>query len=71
MAKGSGGRIVIEIEPDLKHRLHALLALRGITLKDWFVSAATEFVGEFAADEVPGARREVAVDIDIPAEEEA
>lgn len=52
MARGSSGRIVIEIDPDLKQRLHALLALQGMTLKDWFVKKATAYVGEFGLDEV-------------------
>jgi hypothetical protein len=53
MAKSNSGRIVIEVDPDIKHRLHALLALRGTTLKDWFVECATEFVGEFGRDYAP------------------
>lgn len=59
MAKGSSGRIVIEIDPDLKQRLHALLALQGTTLKDWFVEKAAAYVGDFGLDE-PKADREQA-----------
>jgi DNA (cytosine-5)-methyltransferase 1 len=34
------GRVVIELDPALKRRLHASLALSGLTLKDWFVRSA-------------------------------
>jgi hypothetical protein len=68
IAKRTSGRS--ESEPDLKLRLHARLALRGITLTDWFVRVATEFVGHSGVDEVPGAGREQAQDIDIPAVDE-
>ena len=37
MSRSSSGRIVIEIEPETKQRLHALLALQGLTLKSWFL----------------------------------
>ena len=44
MAKGSSGRIVIEIEPALKRELYVELARHELTLKAWFVSEATRFV---------------------------
>ena len=47
MAKGKSGRIVIEVDPNFKYRLHSLLALRGITLKDWFTDTALEYLGDF------------------------
>lgn len=40
------GRIVIEIEPALKRRLHSALALSGSTLKEWFRKAATEYCND-------------------------
>lgn len=42
MAIGESGRIVLEIDPDLKKRLYACLALEQITLKDWFIKTAEE-----------------------------
>jgi len=51
------GRIVIEIDPDLKQRLHALLALQGTTLKDWFVEKAAAYVGDFGLDEETARKR--------------
>ena len=44
MAKGPSGRIVIEVEPALKHELYVELTRRNLTLKAWFVGEATRFV---------------------------
>jgi hypothetical protein len=44
MARGTSGRIVLEIDPELKHHLHALLAAEGRTMKDWFVEAAQTYL---------------------------
>jgi hypothetical protein len=46
MARGQSGRIVIEVEPEVKRRLYAALALSGSTLKDWFVREAEQFAEE-------------------------
>ncbi len=46
MARGESGRIVIEIEPEVKRRLYAALALSGSTLKDWFVKSASAFCSD-------------------------
>lgn len=46
MARGESGRIVIEVEPEMKRRLYSALALTGSTLKDWFVKAAADFCTE-------------------------
>lgn len=43
MARGESGRIVIEVEPEVKRRLYSALALSGSTLKDWFVHAAADY----------------------------
>ncbi len=37
MSKGPSGRIVIEIDPATKQRMHAALALQGRTVKSWFL----------------------------------
>jgi hypothetical protein len=37
MSIGDSGRIVIEIQPDMKRELHAALSRDGLTLKTWFV----------------------------------
>lgn len=44
MAIGKSGRIVIEIDPLLKRRLRAALELDDLTLKDWFVDRAIEYI---------------------------
>ncbi len=44
MAIGNSGRIVLEVDPELKKALYSELAKDGLTLKGWFVRAATKFV---------------------------
>lgn len=44
MARGKSGRIVIETDPKLKDDLYLALAKKGLTLKDWFLQQADEFV---------------------------
>lgn len=46
MSIGDSGRIVIEIEPDLKRALHATLGREGQTLKNWFVVRAEEYLSD-------------------------
>ena len=49
MSKGDSGRIVIEIEPELKRRLYSTLAMDSSTLKDWFIHCAESYVKDKAA----------------------
>src|SRR5574338_126734 len=44
MSRGPSGRIVVEVDPALKKRLHAALTLDGITLKDWFRQRAETYL---------------------------
>lgn len=44
MSIGTSGRIVIEVEPDLKRALYSNLAVRGLTLKEWFIANAELFI---------------------------
>lgn len=46
MARGSSGRVVVEIDPQLKRRLYAALAAESLTLKDWFTQRAEEQVAD-------------------------
>jgi hypothetical protein len=46
MAKGVSGRVVIELDPDLKKDLYASLDQKGLTLKDWFIQNANRYVAE-------------------------
>lgn len=46
MPKGQSGRVVVEVDPELKRHLYSALAIENSTLKDWFVSAAKQYVAE-------------------------
>jgi methylase of polypeptide subunit release factors len=46
MSIGTSGRVVIEIEPDLKQELHAALRQDGLNLKSWFLENAHNFLSE-------------------------
>ena len=46
MPIGSSGRIVIEVEPELKQALHETLRKNGSNLKEWFLERAQEFLEE-------------------------
>ena len=39
MAIGTSGRIVLEIDPDMKREIYAALDREGRSLKDWFLEA--------------------------------
>lgn len=43
MARGESGRIVLVVDPEMKRRLYAALALSGSTLKDWFIKVAQDY----------------------------
>lgn len=42
----NSGRIVVDIDSELKMALHAALASKGMSLKQWFSRVAMEFVAE-------------------------
>lgn len=44
MARGKSGRLVLEVDPELKRSLYFELEKEQKTLKDWFVSAAKSFI---------------------------
>lgn len=44
MARGESGRIVLEIDPSQKEDLYSALAKDGLTLKDWFLRQATQYL---------------------------
>ncbi|NHB97418.1 hypothetical protein [Photorhabdus stackebrandtii] len=46
MAKGESGRIVLEVDPELKKTLYSVLAHEQQTLKDWFVDKAQKHIEE-------------------------
>ena len=53
MAKGDSGRIVIEVDPDLKRRLYSALALESLTLKDWFIKNVSLYLSEKIIHDFP------------------
>jgi len=44
MAKGTSGRIVIEVEPDFKEELYTVLGKEGMNMKNWFIANAEFFM---------------------------
>ena len=44
MARGSSGRIIIEIYPDFKKKLYDVLQKENLTLKDWFLNNADQYL---------------------------
>jgi hypothetical protein len=44
MSVGKSGRIVLEVEPELKQRLYSTLALENKTLKEWFILTAVDHI---------------------------
>lgn len=44
MAVGKSGRIVLEVEPEMKRRLYSALAFERKTLKEWFILVAEEYI---------------------------
>ena len=44
MSIGNSGRIVIEVEPELKQKLHELLRQNGSNMKEWFTDHAIDYL---------------------------
>lgn len=44
MARGKSGRVVLEIDPELKRQLYATLENKQQTMKEWFVKEAEGFI---------------------------
>ena len=44
MGIGNSGRVVVEVDPMLKKELYASLMRDGLTLKDWFVKSADNYL---------------------------
>ena len=44
MSIGESGRIVLEVDPNMKRRLYAILTDNGLTLKAWFTREATAYI---------------------------
>ena len=46
VSRGPSGRIVVEIDPELKRGLYSELARNGFTFKLWLIGQAQEFIKE-------------------------
>ncbi len=44
MARGTSGRIVVEIDPEEKRELYGALIQDGFTLKDWFLQQSARYL---------------------------
>lgn len=44
MARGPSGKLVIEVDPRLKDALHARLAKEKVTVKEWFIRQAEDYL---------------------------
>lgn len=44
MARGQSGRIVLEVDPELKNELYSAISKKGMTLKDWFIDTAEQYI---------------------------
>lgn len=55
MVRGESGRIVLEIDPSQKEVLYSALTRDGLTLKDWFLRQAAEYLREQAPRPLSGA----------------
>lgn len=53
MSIGNSGRIVIEIEPELKKELHSVLKLEGTNLKSWFLENVEQLLSEKGQQSLP------------------
>ena len=53
MSIGNSGRIVIEIEPELKQELHTVLRLEGVSLKAWFLTHVEELLADKGQQSLP------------------
>lgn len=53
MAKGTSGRIVIEIDPVLKQELYGALKEEGMNLKEWFLENAQRYLDKRIQPSLP------------------
>ena len=53
MARSISGRVVLEVSPELKRRLHSRLAAEGRTLKEWFLEQASAYLSRSGPIQLP------------------
>ncbi len=44
MSIGDSGRVVIEVDTQLKHGLHKVLKEDGLSMKEWFIKNAESYL---------------------------
>lgn len=71
MSIGSSGRIVIEVEPDVKRQLYAALTREGMSLKEWFLRNAEAYLEEGGQMSLPLPKRIDANKAEQPTENNA
>jgi hypothetical protein len=54
VARGPSGRVVIELEPEIKQDMHAALAQDHMTLKEWFLARVESYLAERVQPNLPG-----------------
>ena len=52
MAIGKSGKVLIEIRPDLKQQLYVALQRDGLTMKDWFLQNARNYLASHRQPEL-------------------
>jgi len=53
MPVGGSGRIVIEIDPELKQELYEALSEQGLNLKQWFLGNAKTYLNQRVQPTLP------------------
>jgi hypothetical protein len=53
MARGTSGRIIIEIDPEFKHELYDALQKENLTLKEWFLRNADKYLSDRGQLDLP------------------
>jgi len=53
MPVGRSGRIVIEIDPELKQELYRALSEQGLNLKQWFLINAKQYLDQQIQPDLP------------------
>jgi hypothetical protein len=53
MARGTSGRLVFEVDPAVKRRLHARLAEEGRTGKDWLIEQIDRYLARPVQEQLP------------------
>lgn len=54
MARGTSGRLVVDIDPELKKQFHAALTIDGTTFKDWLLRHVEAYLKDRNQPSLPG-----------------